>query len=276
MSPGKRPKAAPPSFRTEVTRRAATLGVKPEDLERALIIGQIAGLLAKDPALKGKIAHKGAAMLHLVNRSQRLSRDLDSADIRGQQIDERAVRRALETVGPRKVVARIDRIAAGGAESLTLLVHCRALRGGSTVGITVSINWSEPFTLKPVMESYQLPDGTSISVPVMDPRERAAEKVRAFLTRGEASDAYDLWWYATKVLTASEVLGLGTLIQTKLGRSRLGSGDVLVRFDEMRDNANGEWTAGTGLVIAGPKPTWTEVDKALGRFKGVTPHRAHP
>jgi len=62
VSPGKRPKAAPPSFRTEVTRRAVTLGVKAEDLERALIIGQIAGLLAKDPALKGKIAHKGAAM----------------------------------------------------------------------------------------------------------------------------------------------------------------------------------------------------------------------
>lgn len=71
-----------------------TLGVKPEDLERALIIGQIAGLLAKEPALRGKIAHKGAAMLHLVDLSHRLSRDLDSAEIRGQRIDERAVRRA--------------------------------------------------------------------------------------------------------------------------------------------------------------------------------------
>lgn len=193
MSPGKRPKAAPPSFRTEVTRRAVTLGVTPDDLERALIIGQIAGLLAKDPALKGEIAHKGAAMLHLVNLSQRLSRDLDSADIRGQRIDE-----------------------------------------------------------------------------------RAAEKVRAFLTRGEASDAYDLWWYANKVLTVSELLNLGPLIQTKLGRSRLGTGDVLERFDDMRDNAKAEWTTGTGLVIAGPKPAWAEVDKALARFKSVSPRRAHP
>lgn len=171
-------------------------------------------------------------------------------------------------------MARIDRIAARGADSLTWLVHCRALRGGSTVGISVSINWSEPFTLKPVMESYKLPDGSPISVPVMDSRERAAEKLRAFLTRGEASDAYDLWWYATKVLTASDVLSMGRLIQTKLGRSRLGGGDVLVRFDEMRDNAKAEWTMGTGLVIAGPKPTWPEVDKALGRFKAVTPQRA--
>ncbi len=276
MSPSKRPKPAPPSFRTEVVRRAVTLGVAPEDLERALVIGQIAGLLAKEPALKGKIAHKGAAMLHLVNASQRLSRDLDSADIRGQRLDEREVRRALGTPSARKVVVRVDRITARGADSLSLLVHCRALRGGTTIGITVSINWSEPFSLKPVMESYKLPDGTPISVPVMDSRERAAEKVRAFLTRGEAADAYDLWWYATKVLKLSEILGLAELIQTKLGRSRLGSGDVLERFDEMRDNAKTEWTIGKGLVLAGPKPPWAEVGRALQRFKSVTPHRAHP
>jgi hypothetical protein len=68
---------------------------------------------------------------------------------------------------------------------LSLLVHCRALRGGATSGITLSINWSEPFDLKTVMESYALPDGTAIRVPVTDLRERAAEKVRAVLTRGE-------------------------------------------------------------------------------------------
>lgn len=275
MSPSRR-RPAPPTFRTEVVRRAASLGVKAEDLDRALIIGQIAGLLARDPALRGKIAHKGAAMLHLVNLSPRLSRDLDSADIRGQRLDERAVRRALETAAARKVVTRIDRVTARGTDSLTLLVHCRALRGGSTVGITVSINWSEPFTLKPVMESYKLPDGTPIRVPVMDARERAAEKVRAFLTRGEASDAYDLWWYATKVLRTRELGLLAELIQTKLGRSRLGRGDVLVRFDQMRANAKDEWTAGKGLVIARPRPAWAEVDAALARFRAVTPHRAHP
>lgn len=276
MSPGKRPRPAPPSFRTQVVKRAAALGVKPEDLDRALIIGQIAGLLAKDSTLRGKIAHKGAAMLHLVNASRRFSRDLDTADIRGQRMDEQTVRRALSTPAARKVVMRIDRLIARGKDSLSLLVHCRPLRGGETVGITVSINWSEPFSLKPVMESYALPDRTPISVPVMDPRERAAEKVRAFLTRGEASDAYDLWWYATKVLKTGELQSLGGLIQTKLGSSRLGSGDMLVRFDEMRENAKTEWASGKGLVIAGPKPTWAEVDKAVMRFESMTPHRAHP
>lgn len=220
MSPSKRKKPAPPSFRTGVALRAAVVGVTPEDLDRALIIGQIAGLLVQDAALKGKLAHKGAAMLHLVNASPRLSRDLDSADIRGRRMNERDIRRALSTTDARKVVTRIDRITALGANSLTLLLHCRPLRGGTPLGITLSINWSEPFDLKPIMESYALPDGTPIKVPVMDPRERAAEKVRAFLTRGEASDAYDLWWYATKVLKGIEVMSLAALIQMKLARSR--------------------------------------------------------
>ncbi len=83
MSPSKRAKPAGPTFRTELKRRATDLGVASEDLERALIIGQIAGLLVQDASLKGKLAHKGAAVLRLVEKSERLSRDLDSADIRG-------------------------------------------------------------------------------------------------------------------------------------------------------------------------------------------------
>ena len=208
-------------------------------------------------------------------RSQQLSERIPCRNVPRFRQPEPAKCRKARALTPQVTKLTTSRTPARGAESLTLLVHCRALRGGTTVGVTASINWSEPFSLKPVMESYALPDGTPIRVPVMDRRERAAEKVRAFLTRGEAADAYDLWWYATKVLTANELLGLGPLIQTKLGRSRLGSGDVLERFDDMRDNAKTEWTSGTGLVIAGPKPAWAEVDKALIRFKSVSPHRAH-
>ncbi len=276
MSPSKPRKVAPTSFRAQVVQRANELGVKPEDLDRTLIIGQIAALRVKHPALKGKIAHKGAAMLRLVNASERLSRDLDSADIRGNAMNEQTIRDALGTKDAAKVVTGIDRIVARGKESLALIVHCRSLRGGASVPITVSINWSEPFVRKPVMESYSLPDGTPITVPVMDPLERAAEKVRAFMTRGEASDAYDLWWYATKVLKVKEIQGLGPLIQTKFASSRLGAGDMLVQFDEMRANAKEEWATGQGLTIAGTKPPWAEVDTALMRFKSVTPHAAHP
>lgn len=38
---------ASPTFRTELKRRASDRGVPSEDLDRALIIGQIAGLLIR-------------------------------------------------------------------------------------------------------------------------------------------------------------------------------------------------------------------------------------
>lgn len=104
MSAKKKAKPSGPTFRTELKRRASDLGVPSEDLDRALIIGQIAGLLIKDDALKGKLAHKGAAVLRLVEKSQRLSRDLDSADIRGQRVTARAIERALSTAEAKKVV----------------------------------------------------------------------------------------------------------------------------------------------------------------------------
>ena len=107
MSPRKKAKPAGPTFRTELKRRADDVGVSAEDFERALIIGQIAGLLIKDPGLKGKLAHKGAAMLRLVDKSERLSRDLDSADIRGERVDTRLIARALTTPEAKKVVLKI-------------------------------------------------------------------------------------------------------------------------------------------------------------------------
>ncbi len=275
MSPSKRKAPAGPNFRTDLARRASAVGIATEHLDRALVIGQIAGLLAQDKTLKGNIAHKGAAMLHLVNRSPRLSRDLDSADIRGRAVDERDIKRALSTPAAQRVVRKIDRITAGGADSLTLLLHCRPLRGAASMGITFSINWSEPFLLKPVMETYKVRGDEIIRVPVMDPRERAAEKVRAFLTRGEASDAYDLWWYATKVLSEAELLKLGPLIRKKLDTSRLPSDlELHPHFDQMRDTAKNEWDRGANLIIAATdKPAWPKVAAALARFKRVVPQR---
>lgn len=275
MSPTKHRRPAGPNFRTDLVRRAAAIGIAAEHLDRALVIGQIAGLLAQDKALKGNIAHKGAAMLHLVNRSKRFSRDLDSADIRGRAVDERAIRRALSTPAARRVVLSIAKITSRGEDSFTLLLNCRPLHGGSSIGITLSINWSEPFLRSPVVETYRVRGDEAIAVPVMDPRERAAEKVRAFLTRGEAADAYDLWWYGSEVLTEAEILGLRSLIKQKLATSRLADDlELHARFDEMEASARDEWEKGHGLIIAPTdRPPWPSVAAVLARFRRVVPRR---
>ncbi len=273
MSPTKKARPAGPTFRTELKRRASDLGVPSEDLDRALIIGQIAELLIKDDALKGKLAHKGAAVLRLVEKSQRLSRDLDSADIRGHRVTARAIERALSTAEAKKVVLKVTSNRPGQS-SISFLVECRRLAGGATLPISITINWSEPFILPVVMGDYLLPNGTPIKVPVMQAVERAAEKVRAFLTRGEASDAYDLWWYWTRVLTTINRQKLPSLIRRKLASSArpIPSADTLhERFDEMRANAEDEWATGKGLVLSGRKPDWKDVDAALLKFKARTP-----
>ena len=269
MSPKKSGKPAGPTFRTELKRRADDLGVSSEDFERALIIGQIAGLLVREPSLKGKLAHKGAAVLRLVEKSERLSRDLDSADIRGERVDTRLIIRALSTADAKKVVLKLvpNR---PGQNSVTFLVECRRLSGGATLPITITINWSEPFLLPPVMADYRLPDGTPIKVPVMRAVEPSAEKVRAFLSRGEATDAYDLWWYWSRVLTTVDREKLPGLIKRKLlstTRPVPGADDLHARFDAMRENAEEEWASGKGLVLSGKKPDWKDVDAALLRFK---------
>jgi len=230
-------------------------------------------LLVQDASLKGKLAHKGAAVLRLVEKSERLSRDLDSADIRGQRVEGRAVLRALSTARARKVVLRVvpSRPSKTG---ISFLVECRRLTGGTTMSITVTINWSEPFLLPVAMAEYQLPDGSPIKVPVMQAVERAAEKVRAFLTRGEGSDAYDLWWYWSRVLTIADHQKLAGLIKRKLAsaaRPIPGTAALHERFDEMRENAHDEWRTGKGLVLSGTKPDWKDVNAALLQFKARTP-----
>ena len=139
-----------------------------------------------------------------------------------------------------------------------------------------TINWSEPFILPVVMGDYLLPNGTPIKVPVMQAVERAAEKVRAFLTRGEATDAYDLWWYWNRVLTRSDREKLPRLVKRKLASSArpIPRGDKLhERFDEMRANAHDEWKTGKGLVLSGKKPEWKDADAALLKFKAHTPEK---
>lgn len=160
---------------------------------------------------------------------------------------------------------------------MSFLVECRRLAGGSTLPITITINWSEPFILPAVMANYELPDGKPIKVSVMQAVERAAEKVRAFLTRGEASDAYDLWWYWNRVLTTADRAKLPGLVKRKLALSArpIPRADKLhERFDEMRENAQDEWKTGKGLVLSGTKPDWKDVDAALLKFKARTPEKA--
>ncbi len=178
MSTRARKKSSRPTFRTEVRRQAEALGVPLDALERALILGQLAVLLADHPQMSGAVVFKGGAMMRLVDESPRLSRDLDSSELRGRPIREESVREALSTRAAKRVVLGLDRIVRGGATSISFLVRCRPLTGGQQIAMTVSVNWDEPVLLKPESRLITLPNGDQVRVPVMHRGERAAEKVR--------------------------------------------------------------------------------------------------
>lgn len=261
-----------PTFRTEVRRQAAALGVPNDALERALILGQLAALLTAHPRMSEAVAFKGGAMMRLVDQSPRLSRDLDSSELRGREIREEWVREALSTAVAKRVVLGIDRIVRRSAASISFLVRCRPLTGGEQIAITVSVNWDEPLLMSPELQAIELPNRDHVRVPVVHRAERAAEKVRAFMDRGEANDAHDLHWYGTRRLNADDWRRLPDLIRNKLALLRTPpESDLHQRFDAMRVAAQEQWERGQGLVMVRDPPSWEEVDAQLMRFGALIP-----
>lgn len=82
----KKPEAL--NFRTEVRRAAAEASIEVNEYERALVLGQVAELLAAHPQIGGRVAFKGGAIMRLIDGSPRLSRDLDASLVSGRPITE--------------------------------------------------------------------------------------------------------------------------------------------------------------------------------------------
>jgi len=150
--------------------------------------------------------------------------------------------------------------------------ECRPLSGQGKVAVSLSINWDDPLLDVPEQRTVEIA-GRRVELPVMTARERAAEKARAFLTRGEAADAHDLYYYGSVVLTAPDRRRLPDLIRRKLQRSRLPDTDLHVRWDEMAVLAEASYARGEGLLLVATKAPWPVVQRQLRRFKAAVPER---
>ena len=187
-----------PNLRTEVVRAADTATVPLDDFERALILGQIAGLLAAHPKVSGKLAFKGGAIMNLIDGSPRLSRDLDGAMATGGRITEAIVHEALSTPEARKIVKRIERFAMLGTKGLRFpVIACHPLSGIDEITVTLSIHWDAPLILKAEPETVVI-NGRNVTFLVVARLERLAEKIRAFVDRGLDRDAFDLYHFSKK------------------------------------------------------------------------------
>lgn len=134
-----------PNLRTDVRRAAAEANVAVNEYERAIVLGQVAELLALHPQIGSRIAFKGGAVMTLFDGSPRLSRDLDAVLVSGGRITEKMVREALGTPAAKKVVVRIDRFVTVDADAIQFpLVVCRPFSGQGQIDVQISINWSSP------------------------------------------------------------------------------------------------------------------------------------
>ncbi len=273
MTAKKRPAAAPTLGTT--LRRSATLlaAIDPADVDRAIILGQLAELLMAHPRIGSSVAYKGGAIMNLVDGSPRLSRDLDGAAVSGRPVRRGWVDEAFSTPAARKVVRSLPRIVNENPSSLVIpMLECQGLEHRGMVVVSLSINWKDPLLEPPVLATVELKTRRA-QIPVLSACERAAEKARTFLTRGEPRDAYDLHRFGAYVLTKGEWQRLPKLIQRKLPGHVEADWDLLVRWDEQTSLVSGPYERGEGLVLLESKPAWTEVHRELRRFKGCVPRR---
>lgn len=264
-----------PTFREGVRRAAEEANVAVNEYERALVLGQVADLLAAHPRIGGRIAFKGGAVMTLFDGSPRLSRDLDAVLVSGARITEATVRDALGTPAARKVVIRVDRFVTTDRNGIRFpVVVCHPLSGLGEVHMQMSINWSSPLQCKTERGTFEV-DGREVTLRVMARRERVAEKIRAFLDRGEDRDAFDLSHFVERGLEAEEYAALAVLVEGKLAvDDDLASGiDLHALFDQRIKEIGPLWGTRGGLILLKELPTWPVVKPRLLRLRKYVPAR---
>lgn len=271
MTNQKRPQL---DLRRGVIRAADVASVGTNDYERAIILGQLAALLAAHPRIAGRIAFKGGAIMTLIDDSPRLSRDLDGVMATGGRVGERTVRDALtDSDEARRIVKRVDRFAKTGRSGLRFpVIVCHPLSGKGDVTVMLSINWSEPLLLKPENRTVTIL-GRDVVLPIVARIERVAEKVRAFLDRGEDRDAFDLYHFSGRGLDGAEWALLPRLVQRKIDvDDDLPSGtDLRAIFDEHLAAIATSWAQRGGLTVMHSVPTWDEVRPRVEQFRAHIP-----
>ncbi len=263
------------TLRTQVIRAAEQASVPLDDYDRAIVLGQIAGYLAAHERLGGRVAFKGGAIMHLIDGSPRLSRDLDGVMAAGGRVTEVVIRDALSTAEARKVVKRIERFTTIGKKGIRFpVIACHPLSGVDEITVTLSIHWDAPLILKPESRVITV-HGRDVPILVVARLERLAEKLRAFLDRGLDRDAFDLNYFSITGVTADERKDLPALVQQKLREDDELSGDddLHALFDGHLERLAETWGRTGGLVVMQAQPAWSEVEPRVRWFRRFLPPR---
>jgi len=188
------------------------------------------------------------------------------------------VREALSTPAARKVVMRVDKIMGANARAIRFaVVVCHPLSGQGEVHLQISINWGNPLLCRPEIGTFEVL-GRPVELQVVARRERLAEKVRAFLDRGEDRDAFDLAYFHGLGLRKDELVELSSLVAAKLAVDHLldDDEDLLALFDHRVDEIEASWGTRGSLVVMKERPAWDQVKLGVLALRPYVPARKRP
>ena len=110
--------------------------------------------------------------------------------------------------------------------------------------------------------------------------ERAAEKLRAFLTitrdKKIFNDAYDLYYFDAHVLTPADWSLLPTIVAAKLNSPGCiipKESDLVRLFDDQIERVAAGWGTASTVVAVEPLPEWATLAPRVQRFQSVLPLR---
>lgn len=267
------PRKAGPDLRTDIRRAAEAANVNVNDYEKAIVLGQLAEILAADGRIPG-LAFKGGAIMTLIDGSPRLSADLDGAMASRTRVGLNLVYDVLtNTPRARQIVKRVDEKSMSiNADGLRFsVIVFRPPSGIGEVAVSLSIHWNEPLLMD--AEWITVPSQVGpIRLPVVARVERAAEKVRAFVVRGIDRDAYDLFRYR-ELLNRAEWAILARCVYEKFRYENtlpIGA-DLPALFDGHLPALAQEWPKSRMVIMGQPTPPWDTVKPAIQPFKAYLP-----
>lgn len=261
-----------PTARQTLRQAAFDIGISPDDHERAFLLAQIADVLAQHPKIGKRLAFKGGTVMRLADNSPRLSRDLDAVDLVATGIRADDVEAALTSPAAKRFIINPGKVTRGTDRLVLNFVEVRLLSGGN-LPIRMTIHWVEKPLCPREELVVELPNGNIARFTILARRERAAEKVRAFIDRALGRDAFDLWYFARERLDVRDWRELPKLIDSKLTRSELlaPGEDVLAAFDAAVAQVEESWDPSADLILVEQAPSWAEVKEEILRFRGCLP-----
>jgi len=247
--------------REEFVRLAKARGLAPWQEEKRYVQALVLHALREEG-----VAMKGGTYLWFFHGLDRFSEDLDYAAL--GRVDKGMIQRCTDTLGVFGVDAG-TKLVKDDRFTLTFRVDARGpLYSGekSICRVLVEISRREALLRKPAVGRL---DEAGYLLPIdlmrgMALEEVAAEKTRALLRRGEARDAYDLWFLLNRKGVSPEM----GLVGKKLEFYRQGF--TVERLERALEGVARGWSGTLRPMVFGVLPPFADVRRDLvGVFTNV-------